>query len=922
MDTAVAPVFISYAHSGKGRGYIELCENAVNISGAPWVSWNDNRIQSGENWLAEIENALAIAPAAILLIDKSFLISHFVTRKEVPALFTKSAGLGAVVGGGAASARIPVIPILVESCDFRGTMPWLSSLQMEPETSLRASLDPDYEHIKGMLTLDQLDEFNKGAFRKALGKRLGRLADASRNRSISISGLTQDTVKRPLAETPHTGFARYLERGDDLSGDHVTLQLNLAHAAYSTYRIETRLVFRDGPDSHSECRRGLVNMKFERTDDFWDSKTTSLHPGDSLINATVAASPVGAKQDQTAAEWIESARNKARELRVPLQLQIGINEDAGELCEIPWESMPLLDGVCIAQAEEILFSRAILSSGTDAVECRTRAHKLLRVLAVYSDVGIDPTVGGDPSRQQEILTQMMASVTPIAPDQTGSTLLSSPKTDVLLDHLSVGSPYDVLYLACEGVEDGNDYYLRLAGRNLSRAELTEHFRRVPTPRLVILVAAHQLENTPGESCSMRALAQFAALFSRLGAGSVLTCQRTMEPGLWSDFLTACFSAISLHGHVPGAVAAARNSTAMEGQWWCPVLISRPKAARMWYRPGFVSNRNADGNWQSLLMSLRNGRFCPVIGPGIHPLLQTARLELAREMADAFDFPLTFSSRINLPAVTQYVRTMAPTTDVFIHDLEQRIRTHLISIAGVPEGIAGNPSLYKLAREIAMAILENEHDNPYNLLAKLPISLYLTTTLDPFLETALDLAKSNPPATRQTPIQNSLVFDFTQVDPDKSDARGEATLPVTNFCPSEPLIVQLYGSYRSLGAAVIAEDDYYQFLATFEKRIQDVKGPLVGKLGESDLIFLGFKWNSLEFRVLFRALQKYATKSDRSSSCHIAVQVDPDDDETIRPDKVLEYLRRYFAGETYLQDARLSIFWGSTEDFLTELAARA
>jgi hypothetical protein len=802
---------------------------------------------------------------------------------------------------------------------------------MEPETSLRKLIDPRRERIKALLTLNRLDEADKATFKTSLARRLG--SDV-RPRMVSMPASPPPADQPPDARAlpgegglkpgqalaPRGMFTRYLMRGEDLCGDHVTLQLNLAHAEFSTYRVETRMVYRDRAESHSEYCNGLVELTVHRGGRDPTDGPGHAHPGHRLLAARVAASPTGGGAVQTVGECLEAARAKARELGLPLQLQIGIYEDAGELYEIPWEFLALDDGTPVAHSEDMLFSRAILSSGSEAVECQTRVRESLRVLAVYSDSGTDPQTGGNPYHQQPIQEQMMRCMAPMAPDEAGSKVLLRPDADVLLDHLSVGSPYDVLYLACEAAVVDNEYCLRFPGRDLRRAELAVHFRGAPIPRLVILVAAHQLADAPEDRESIRGLAHIAALFSRLGAASVLTCQRAMSSEHWNGFLTACFGFLAEHGHVPGAVTASRNSILTGDDWWYPVLVSRPKAARMWYRPGFVSDVGADANWESLLTSLKNGRFCPVIGPGIHHQLQATRLELAREMADEFDFPLAFSNRINLSAVAQYVRTLEPNTEVFSSKLEQRIRKLLLRIAGVKQDFDGNETLRDLAYRVGIELLKREEANPYNLLAKLPVSLYMTTNLDPFLEAALDLTKQEAFGPVQPPLQNVHVFDFTRVNLDKSDADGETALPIVEFSPSEPLVVQLYGSYRRLSDVAIAEDDYFQFLATFAKRIQDVKGPLEGKLGESDLIFLGFKWSSLDFRVLFRALQKYA-RIMPAVSCHIAVQVDPDDDETIRPDKVLEYLRRYFAGGKHLQQARLSLFWGSTEDFLKELAAR-
>ncbi|MDX2475901.1 MAG: SIR2 family protein, partial [Gammaproteobacteria bacterium] len=715
---------------------------------------------------------------------------------------------------------------------------------------------------------------------------------------------------------------RYLTRGDDLGSDHVDLHIVLSQSESSCYRVEVRYHYRQRQDSGFRCWKGYVPLSAEQ---FQDAPIQDgQHPGLSLLKTELALRSTQHSNRSTVEACIKEAKEQSINMRVPLQLRIGISSNAGELHYIPWETLPCMDGKGIIEQDDVVFSRTALPSGDEAVECHTRAQTALRVLRVYSDVGVAAVDGGSPSRHTGIQQNMKDSLSGFSVDQSASKDLLNPDPQLFLNLLSATAGVDVLYLACEGVQRGCEYYLRMEGGDLTRSDLIRHFRQSSVPRIVILASARQLEDRTEEVESTRTLMHFAATFSQLGTAGVIICQKAMAANKWQKFLSQFSSNLNAHGHIPGAVTEARKSCLDSQDNWKPVLLTRIKSTRVWYKPGFVSDKALDSLWEMLLTSLENRSICPIIGPGIDFRLQQARVELAREMADEYDFPLSFSYRINLPAVAQYAKALEPTPQVFVGKLGKKIRHRIATITGQP--LQEMESLELMAARSVTRVLEVEENNPYNILARLPINLYLTTNLDPTLEAAFELVKSGHTkrfvygAGKTAPTFDYDVFDFTQIDLSKPDVQEASNIPLSEFTQHRPLIVQFYGGYNDLGKAVITEDDYLDFLATFGERIGDCKGSLGGTLASRDLIFLGFKWNSLEFRVLFRALQKYASGT-AATRYHIAVQIDPDDDETIHPDKALEYLKQYFSGASHQQTARISLYWGSTEDFLQEFEQR-
>jgi len=114
----VAPtVFISYSHKDeewKDRLVTHL--GVLEMAGI-LDTWDDRRIELGDDWRPEIENAISRASIVILMVSANFLTSKFILDEELPKFFARRNKDG-----------LRVIPLIVKPCVWK-KVKWLAALQ-------------------------------------------------------------------------------------------------------------------------------------------------------------------------------------------------------------------------------------------------------------------------------------------------------------------------------------------------------------------------------------------------------------------------------------------------------------------------------------------------------------------------------------------------------------------------------------------------------------------------------------------------------------------------------------------------------------------------------------------------------------------------------------------------------------------------
>lgn len=604
-----------------------------------------------------------------------------------------------------------------------------------------------------------------------------------------------------------------------------------------------------------------------------------------------------------------------------LRLRLRIAADAPQLHAVHWEKLrdPENEDMILALQERIVFSRWLDSRDWRSVSLRAMTQlRALVAVAGPNPASLGTTPAGDAFAEVDVDAEIERAASSLDFTTVKTLGNEGPLTLKALIDAMVDAP-DIVYLACHGfVHRGAPHLLLQDEDGSAKPVKADDFidqlvgRVVTLPRLMVL-ASCQSGGGDSRSQDKGALAALGPRLAELGVPAVIGMQGDVSLETIAAFIPAMFDSLQRDGHVDRAVAAARNVIRDRPDWWLPVLFMRLMSGRVWYAPSFGGT--ADDTWDTLRTAIQAGQVTPILGPGVTDSLLGPRKEIARAWAAKWGFPIPPPSDEDLPQVAQYLGKKKGEGHLRA-ELRQFIGDAILDRYGDRLGNEWRQTdfldatwLDRLISQVGRLSHDQQSLNPYDVLARMKnVPAYLTTQPTSLLTDALEEHGRAPTVDyfRWRELDSSgFPIGWPQLGQEKPENQIGTT--------EHPLVYHLFGHLRFGDSVVLKEDDYFDFLRAIggEQR-SAIPTQLLQRLVGTSLLFVGFRLDEWDFRVLFRGLMNLGGAALIQRWKHVAVQLDPEEGATNDPEQARQYFESYFGD-------KFAIYWGSAEQFLGELS---
>jgi hypothetical protein len=290
----------------------------------------------------------------------------------------------------------------------------------------------------------------------------------------------------------------------------------------------------------------------------------------------------------------------------------------------------------------------------------------------------------------------------------------------------------------------------------------------------------------------------------------------------------------------------------------------------------------DEKWMVLLRRIQNQRCTPFLGPETcFDFSVPAASVLAEEWAAEHDYP--FEDRKNLPRVAQFVAYKV-----------------LESVDAVKEELADK------FRGLKVPDLSSP-DEPYRILASLPLNVYINPHYFAFMSLALMSQFKEP---------QRVVCRWNDVDPDLLGPNMPAAYDPRPACP---LVFHMFGHVTEPASLVLTEDDYLDFLVRTSEKPDLIPQAVQSAMRNNSLLFFGYQPVDLDFRVVLRSVYRIWQYAPLRKGSSYTIQFIHVGDNKLTAEQIA-HLKEYCS--RYCKDSMsIGVYWGTTSEFMTELRQR-
>lgn len=673
---------------------------------------------------------------------------------------------------------------------------------------------------------------------------------------------------------------------------HADLEIRLFAKSANGYPVEVTL------DSHLRYQRGHLAAGFLP----WTPSGDLTADGLALFAWLVSDKAV-------ADAWADSRARRAQR-----RIRLVIDNDAPELHALPWELLaeqrPEQIPLALSTGAATPLSRYFAGTWQPGRPVISRPIRVLVAIASPASLADLKLAEFDRDREWQILADATAGL------DVEVVLLPEPCTLAAIEKALREDGAHILHIVAHGGFDPGQEQAFLALSD-DAGEVT-----MVTDQEMAAMLARLLQDTETDdeqrlrmvyldSCetasrdSADAFRGFAPTLVQAGVPAVIAMQEAIEVESSQAFTTTFYERLTAHGLVDLACNEARATllTKKMSGAAIPVLFMRLPGGLLFGRRGQVLGQQPEVFWETLLENIEYGECVPFLGPGVTSRLLPSPQDLAQQLAEKYGYP--FFDHSDLPHVAQFVGT---TDNIRLRrDVGRMLSEGFLGKLALDPASAGRrPELADLIAKSdwikrSLGLFETEI---HQQLAALELPLYLTTNFDEFMVQAL---KDRGKEARQelVPWQS----------PVRSEAGGPHRMLEPEPSPSHPVVLHLFGTTSDVSSMVLTEDDHLDFLSRIARDHEYMLTADVSRaLTKSTLLFLGFRLTDLQMKVILRGLLANldVEKWDR---LNVAVQLDEAQPDEARVREVTTYFQKYFA------KSNIDLFWGSVEQFVTELSDR-